>query len=316
MFYISFYALCSRSRSATLNTDIVGDNDEDGKDSILVIVSIICSSLRYLSFPVSKLRAMDMLLALGAILPDRYKLDRVLPYLSCLFSDANAVVRAAALRTTTQLVQLVSTVAIADTNLFSEYLLPMFAKFSEDTDVVVSIMYARCIGALAVYVATFLEIMFLTCFGRTAVRYIEHVDTVRSERRANGTISETDIEAELFSFEAERDILQTLIGEEVSKLSAHSDPNVSRALFSGLVSLCRFFGQQHVYMIQQLLATHMNSLDWQLRCAFFESTVNVVNYVGHSSFDHFMRPFLMDGLGDEEQYVVAKVRFFLCLFAR
>lgn len=70
----------------------------------LIILSLICANLRNCCLPSSKLRALDMLLALSAYLTDEAKLDRLLPYVMELLHDEVPSVRAAALRTVLQVV--------------------------------------------------------------------------------------------------------------------------------------------------------------------------------------------------------------------
>ena len=70
----------------------------------LIFLSFVCSLLRNASFPSSKLKALDILLALAEHLPDDVKLDRLVPYLMTLLSDDAALVRANAIKTLTQVV--------------------------------------------------------------------------------------------------------------------------------------------------------------------------------------------------------------------
>jgi phosphoinositide-3-kinase regulatory subunit 4 len=69
-----------------------------------MMLSLLCANVRNCLRPSSVLRALDMLLALCEFLSDEIKLDRLLPYIVALFQDEVASVRAAALRTMTQIV--------------------------------------------------------------------------------------------------------------------------------------------------------------------------------------------------------------------
>jgi phosphoinositide-3-kinase, regulatory subunit 4 len=72
----------------------------------LIILALVCANVRNCSQPSSKLRALDIFLALSVHLTDEAKLDRLVPYIVDLLRDDAAAVRSAALRT---LLQVVST---------------------------------------------------------------------------------------------------------------------------------------------------------------------------------------------------------------
>jgi phosphoinositide-3-kinase, regulatory subunit 4 len=72
----------------------------------LIVLALICANVRNCTQPTSRLRALDVFLALSVHLTDEAKLDRLVPYIVDLLRDDAAVVRAAALRT---LLQVVST---------------------------------------------------------------------------------------------------------------------------------------------------------------------------------------------------------------
>lgn len=91
---------------------IVSDKEEadcalNVEHGTLIFLSFVCSLLRNASFPSSKLKALDILLALAEHLPDDVKLDRLVPYLMTLLSDDAALVRANAIKTLTQVVIIV-----------------------------------------------------------------------------------------------------------------------------------------------------------------------------------------------------------------
>ncbi|KIJ34241.1 hypothetical protein M422DRAFT_263736 [Sphaerobolus stellatus SS14] len=76
---------------------------EDG--IALIILSMVYANIRNCTFPSSKARALDVLLALSTRLTDEAKLDRLVPYVMDLIHDEAAIVRAAALRTLVQVKQ-------------------------------------------------------------------------------------------------------------------------------------------------------------------------------------------------------------------
>jgi len=73
------------------------------------MLSLISSNIRNALVPSSKMRALDMFLALACHLTDEAKLDRLVPYVVDLLHDESSTVRAAAIRTLVQVVSLAST---------------------------------------------------------------------------------------------------------------------------------------------------------------------------------------------------------------
>ncbi|KAG2745227.1 hypothetical protein P692DRAFT_20671805, partial [Suillus brevipes Sb2] len=73
---------------------------EDGP--ALILLSLGLANIRNCLLPSSRLRALDILLALSTRLTDEAKLDRAVPYIVELLRDEAAVVRAAVVRTLVQ----------------------------------------------------------------------------------------------------------------------------------------------------------------------------------------------------------------------
>jgi phosphoinositide-3-kinase regulatory subunit 4 len=70
----------------------------------LIILALVTANIRNCLLPSSKVRALDVFLALSSHLTDEAKLDRMVPYIVDLLHDDAAIVRAAALRTLMQVV--------------------------------------------------------------------------------------------------------------------------------------------------------------------------------------------------------------------
>jgi phosphoinositide-3-kinase, regulatory subunit 4 len=70
----------------------------------LIILALVTANIRNCSLPSSKVRALDVFLALSCHLTDEAKLDRMVPYVVELLHDDAATVRSAALRTLMQVV--------------------------------------------------------------------------------------------------------------------------------------------------------------------------------------------------------------------
>jgi phosphoinositide-3-kinase, regulatory subunit 4 len=74
------------------------------KDGAALI--LVPANVRNCSLPSSKVRALDVFLALSCHLTDEAKLDRMVPYIVECLNDDTALVRSAALRSSMQVVSL------------------------------------------------------------------------------------------------------------------------------------------------------------------------------------------------------------------
>lgn len=232
-------------------------------DGALIFVSLICSLLRNLRQPSSKLAAIDCLLAIGIHLDDSLKLERVVPYLVNLISDPMPMVRSLALRALTQLLATVEEVSLRDAEIFPEYILPNLQKIPEDPAVMVRTTYALCLASLA----------------ETGLRFLEYVQMLKNQEYEK--MEEDDIKMlALDSYDAHLSKLQDLIQEEVVTLLSDQEPVVNRYLLSDITTLCVFFGRQRSDLILSHIATILNKHDWQLKCAFFESVISVGTFAG------------------------------------
>lgn len=70
----------------------------------LIILALVTANVRNCSLPSSKVRALDVFLALSSHLTDEAKLDRMVPYIVDLLHDEAPIVRLAAIRTLVQVV--------------------------------------------------------------------------------------------------------------------------------------------------------------------------------------------------------------------
>ena len=74
-----------------------------------------------------------------------------------LVTDSLPQVRAQALKTLSQCLQLVRNIQRSDANIFPEYILPSLSLLAQDTEVIVRISYAENIASLAEVALKFLE---------------------------------------------------------------------------------------------------------------------------------------------------------------
>ncbi|KLO15545.1 WD40 repeat-like protein [Schizopora paradoxa] len=270
----------------------MGAPAEDGP--ALVILALICANIRNSSLPTTKLRALDVLLALSVNLTDEAKLDRLIPYVIELLHDETPVVRAAALRTTLQLLLSVNVITPFNGEVFPRYLLPVLRQLAVDQDVSVRSVCAQSI----------------VMYASLAVKYLEMGQALR----AHGTIKfssdahhydETQYEV---SYDASMEELQNLVAEFISTLLVDPSSVVKRSVLLDIAPLCIFFGRQKTNdLLLSHMITYLNDRDWLLRYAFFDSIVDVAACLGGRNLEEYIFPLMQQALSDAEETNVAKV---------
>ncbi|KAJ7672606.1 hypothetical protein DFH06DRAFT_96923 [Mycena polygramma] len=265
---------------------------EDGP--ALIILALVTANIRNCSLPSSKVRALDVFLALSSHLTDEAKLDRMVPYIVELLHDDSATVRAAAMRTMIQVLMMVTVITPSNALIFPEYIIPNIKYVVQDPEVSVRCTYAQCIVQLA----------------DTAVRYLEMGQALK----AHGTFKlspeaqEYDHARFEISYEASMQDLQNNVQEHLSALLMDPSSVVKRAVLHDISSMCIFLGRQKTNdVLLSHMITYLNDRDWLLRHAFFESIVDVAACAGGRSLEEYILPLMIQALSDVEETVVAKV---------
>ncbi|KAF9045254.1 hypothetical protein BJ165DRAFT_1476337 [Panaeolus papilionaceus] len=265
---------------------------EDGP--ALIILALVTANIRNCTLPSSKVRAMDVFLALACHLTDEAKLDRMVPYIVELLHDESALVRAAALRTLMQVLMLVTVITPSNVSVFPEYIIPNIKHLVQDAEVSVRCTYAQCIVQLA----------------DTAVRYLEMGQALKAHGALRLSAEAHEYENAIFeiSYDASMQELQNHIQEHLSALLMDPSSIVKRAVLHDISSLCIFLGRQKTNdVLLSHMITYLNDRDWLLRYAFFESIVDVAACAGGRSLEEYILPLMVQALSDVEESVVAKV---------
>ncbi|CAE7123924.1 unnamed protein product [Rhizoctonia solani] len=264
---------------------------EDGP--ALIVLSLVCSNVRNCVIPSSKLRALDLLLALAVHLTDEAKLDRLIPYVIDLLHDEAAVVRSAGIRTLTQVLMLVTVITPSNISIFPEYIFPNIRHLAIDPEEYVRCTFAQCIALLA----------------DTASRYLE----LGQALKAHGTFKLSDIQdADGTAFEMPYEVclqdLHSAVQDVLTTALVDPASTVKRAVLHNISSLCVFFGRQRTNdVLLSHMITYLNGRDWLLRYAFFDSIVGVAACVGARSLEEYILPLMIQALSDVEETVVYKV---------
>lgn len=264
-------------------------------DGTLIFLSLISSSVRNTSRATARVRACDLFLAFAERCTDEAKMDRCLPHLVLLLQDKSVIVRVAALRTVTQLMELVEVVSPVNAHVFPEYIHPKLDKFVDSDHIIIRSTYASCLASLA----------------DSASRFLDMAQALR----ASGALPTADPEAEGDAPATESALFDVARADLVSFFSEHSkilltDPSssVRRAFLRSVSRLCVFFGQNKANdVILSHLNTYLNDKDWMLRCAFFETITGVATYIGGTALEEYIMPLMVQSLTDPEEFVVVKV---------
>lgn len=280
---------------------VSSDLEPPEDDGTLIFLNLIVSSMRNTARASSRIRACDVLLAFSERLTDEAKLDRVLPYLMTLLrSDEADLVVVAAIRTITQLLQMVQMVTPINAHVLAEYVLPRMevalASKARNPSPIVRATYASCLGSLAT----------------TAQRFFE----MAASLRADGSMPITDPEIEPgadaeANFESVFDNagrqLFDLLESHSKQLVEDGDISVRRAFLASVPELCLFFQEHSNDVLLTHLNTYLNDRDWTLKCAFFDTIVGISTFVGSVTLEEFMLPLMIQALTDPEEHVVQAV---------
>jgi hypothetical protein len=275
---------------------------EDGK-GLLLPIQIICSNIRHLSFPHSKIAAILLLVRFGRCCEDDIILQRILPFIVTMLNDNIAAVRASAIRGIKSLLAIVNTFSSLESNLFQYYLFPAFNKIAKDPDVVVRIAFAESIGSLAETSKRFLDKSHMLLMKKTLA------DELSKDGIVEGSYdSKTRYLHEQVSRWIRDLVLDTSVGDNRrgSGLSSFGSI-VKRVLLVDIVRLCVFFGQDSTMdlLLTQLL-TFLNDQDWELRYAFCARIAAVCVFVGPTVTSNCMLPCIETALYDVEEMVVCR----------
>jgi len=252
-----------------------------------MIISLICSAVQNVRYPLTKLTALELMDTFGAYVDDEIKLGRLVPYIVSLLSDKDSsIVRATAVKMLTRQLQRVDTFQPSDLYIFPEYIFPSLARFPIDQEELVRVAYALSIATLAESARRFLDLApFMqrkTDEGKAPVPYQGSYDRELGE-------------------------LQDLILKLLIEMLTQSGSKVKRSLLADITRLCLFMGRERVNNeLLPHLITVLNDRDWQLRAAFFEHIVGVSVFVGRVAFQNFILPCMEQALFDVEEFVIQR----------
>eukprot|EP00903_Cladosiphon_okamuranus_P008555 g8210.t1 len=125
--------------------------------SLIILVQVVCSCLRHLRYPRSRLLALNLLVAFGRCCDDEARLQRLVPYTMTMLEDSVPVVRATAVRSLRALLGMVTSFPPSDSNIFLLYIFPALQRLPSDSSDLVRIAFAESLASLAETSRRFLE---------------------------------------------------------------------------------------------------------------------------------------------------------------
>ncbi|KAL8939260.1 MAG: hypothetical protein Q9211_002816, partial [Gyalolechia sp. 1 TL-2023] len=270
-------------------------------DGSLIFLTLVVSCLRNTARATARLRACDLMLTFAEKVTDEAKLDRVLPYLTVLLNDRSEIVKAAAVRTISQLFALITVVSPVNANVFTEYIRPRLQHVVDSplspTEHLLRATYASCLATLA----------------RSSSKILDLVQALR----VDGSIPTVDPEIEDGAptsagyqnlFDVARLDLMDYFESHTKSLLTDKDASVRRAFLRSVASLCVFFGSPRASdVVLSHLNTYLNDRDWILKCAFCQTVVGVATFIGGTGLEDFILPVMVQALTDPEEFVVVQV---------
>ncbi|KAJ5714586.1 uncharacterized protein N7483_011767 [Penicillium malachiteum] len=219
-----------------------------------------------------------------------------------LLADRTDSVKVAAIRTLTQLLEMVQVVSPVNAYLFPEYIFPRLQHFvissKSNPSAMVRAAYASCIASLA----------------HSSLRFLDMIQALRSDARLTTMLpvgfeprwTEDATYHNLYDV-ARVDLLE-YFEVHTKALLTDTDASVRRAFLGSVSRLCVFFGNLKANeVILSHLNTYLNDRDWILKCAFFETVVGVAAYVGSTSVEQYILPLMIPSMTEPEEFVVERV---------
>ena len=240
---------------------------------LVLILVLVCSQIRSIRSSFLRRTALDILMHFVPYTDDEFRLLHLLPYSITMFSDSDPLVRIAALRTLTRVVEWVKAFPPSvEAEVYPEYLLSSLSYLAHD-----KVELVRC--ELAAHLAKLAEI---------ARSFLEKNRVLESDRLSKDQ-QKFAFSQKLQNYDGELAILQNLFLNIVTRLiSTETSSFVKQSLLKDITRLCVFFGRATTNnFILPALITFLNDSDWRLKSCFFQHISGVALFVGTKSFERY-----------------------------
>ena len=150
------------SSSSAASPDTSSETNKDvspmSKNSLLIYLQLILSTIRHLQRPASKLVALQLIKKLARYSSDEARLQRIVPTAVSLLQDQDSLVRASSIQVLAYTLSIVETFPPSDSNVFPQYVFKRIAHMITDPSLVVRVAFAHCVPLLAETSHRFLDI--------------------------------------------------------------------------------------------------------------------------------------------------------------
>ncbi|RKO97038.1 hypothetical protein CAUPRSCDRAFT_204, partial [Caulochytrium protostelioides] len=277
-------------------------------DACLLLLSMVTSCIKSARWPSSRVQAIDLIVALGMRFGNQFRLDRCLPYLIKLVQPGEAtLVRVHALHGVMTVMKQLTSLTASDANLLVDYVLPNLQPLATESERLLRIHFAACLGTLSEACLVFLEL------GQHIQQQLNTSDDYAgsvSHSAGAGGVAAAPVAVELgFSgYDQKWQELQQIMKESVIALLTDSEPAVKCGLLENIPQLCAFFGRQNTNdFLLSYLITYLNDTSQQVRVQFYRSTVAIAAFMGLPTFEQYLLEIMSQSLWDHEEPVVACV---------
>lgn len=298
-------------------------------EGLIIIVEFVCSNMRHLRYPLSRITSLLMLLRMAALSNSEVVLQRIVPFMLLSLEDPVPSVRAIAVRALCSTLSYVDEFLPHERLIFIRSVFPALNVVSRDNEIVVRVSFVECLGRFAELSKYFLDKAHAMQMNKL------DLDRARSNSAAGDNSSDLrptgndELEKKLVavknSYDADLKELQTVVSRWVAIIlseqqgmeSQRSGPSVfsilshsslcKKILLADIVMLCGFFGTELTLdiLLSQIL-TFLNDQDWELRLAFCSALPGVCAFVGATFSSAYIYPCIENALVDVEVMVVSK----------
>lgn len=314
------------------------------KNSLLIYLQLILSTIRHVQRPASKLVALQLVKSLLVHTSDEARLQRIVPVLVSMLHDQDPLVRASVIQVLTHTLSIIESFSPSDSKVFPQYIFKRVAHLISDPSVLVRIAFAESIALLAEAALRFLDITHAVCLyeavgnGTGAATPAEEgshnhheenvvfaddvaklLDTADSSRHSRTSVSSSKSECASpaagtlihSTYKADLSGLQETVSRwmvHITTDQAEDAAPAKRALLSDLGRLCTFFGLEGVmsFILPQILAFLNDRKNWELRAALFDAIPLVCQVMGRAATEEFVLPCVEIGLVDIEECVISR----------
>eukprot|EP00834_Sanchytrium_tribonematis_P004417 NODE_217_length_12479_cov_0.651212.p1 type:complete len:1187 gc:universal NODE_217_length_12479_cov_0.651212:8036-11596(+) len=243
--------------------------------------SLVLPWIRNTSSKVAQSHGFSLIGKLSDLLPDSYKLERILPYLSCFAKDKSNYLRSMALRLMVGLLKSINEVSPSEANIFSAYLIPTFQIISKDGSELSRCTLSAILGELS----------------RISKVFIDYIDD---------EFNENQFTEELFTYDASlldlKDSIQDIFVNLITKNSKHSKISLMRHSYE---SLSLFFGKEITdNLLTAHLVTFMSDPYVEVRSELQSCILPLIQHYNDTNLESLTETVLTNGLGDKNCFVI------------